>query len=153
MQLGKVVTRIDDEFRILNREIAALVVLTAVAGSLAASEIFGWQTFTLSSLQRALMYPLLPILGAVIALEVRDSRKYVLPFSTLGMIVSAYHHILVRFDPTRGCGFALPCSSAYRYTVGGLTLRPMYLPLLAFTAFGIVTFLTWRYEPLDTDKK
>jgi len=139
--------RLDKELDVLSREISALVVLAAIAGSLATSEIFGWSTFTLSTAQRAFMYPILPVIGAAMALGVKDIRKYVLPFSVLGMGLSAYHHLLVRFDPTQGCGFALPCSTAYRYTVAGISLRPMYLPLLAFIAFGIITALTLRYEP------
>jgi len=93
------------------------------------------------------MYPLVPIIGAGIALDREDLRKFVLPFSIIGMFVSLYHFVVVRFDPTQGCGFALPCSTAYRYTLAGFSIRPMYLPLLAFIAFVIITFLAYWYEP------
>jgi|AntRauMinimDraft_3_1070383.scaffolds.fasta_scaffold00005_77 disulfide bond formation protein DsbB len=145
--MKKYLEKTDNLFRELSREISLFVGLIAVAGSLATSEIFGWQTFTLSTYQRVLMYPLVPIIGAGIALDREDLRKFVLPFSIIGMFVSLYHFVVVRFDPTQGCGFALPCSTAYRYTLAGFSIRPMYLPLLAFIAFVIITFLAYWYEP------
>lgn len=131
----------------LSREFSLLVGMIAVTGSLAASEIFGWETFTLSTLQRVFMYPLVLIIGAGIALNLRDLRKLVLPLSISGALTSFFHFAIVVVDPTRGCGFALPCSAALRYSIAGFSIRPMYLPLMAFAAFTIIMLITYRYEP------
>lgn len=130
-----------------SRELSLLIALLAITGSLMASEVFGWSTFTLSTLQRIFMYPLVPIIGSSLYFDVRNLRKYVIPLTSLGMTISAYHHLLIRLDPTRGCGFALPCTTLHRYTIASITLQPMYLPLLAFIAFALITALTWQYEP------
>jgi disulfide bond formation protein DsbB len=145
--MTKLLESIDEILRELSREVSLLIGLIAVAGSLAASEIFGWQTFTLSTAQRIFMYPLVLIIGAAILFKKEDLRKFVLPLSAIGGVLSLYHFLLVKFDPTQGCGFALPCSTAYRYTVAGFSVRPMYLPLMAFIAFSLITALTAEYEP------
>ena len=123
--MRKALRKIDGGFKELNREFALLIGLIAVAGSLAASKIFGWETFTLSTLQRVFMYPLVPVISLAIVFDIKDLRKLVLALTTLGMMTSAFHFIIVLFDPTRGCGFALPCSAGLRYTIAGLSIRPI----------------------------
>lgn len=125
-----------------DRQIIYLVSLIATLGSLTVSILYGWDTFTLSVAQRILMYPIVLISGLSILLDREDFIKYVLILSSLGMIVSAYHHLTVRLNTLVGCGFALPCNTGSRIIVQGMNLRPMYLPLMAFFAFTAITLVS-----------
>lgn len=125
-----------------DRQIIYLISLIATLGSLTVSTLYGWDTFTLSVAQRILMYPIVIISGLSILLDREDFIKYVLILSSLGMIVSAYHHLTVRLNTLIGCGFALPCNTGSRIVVHGMSLRPMYLPLMAFLAFTIITLVS-----------
>jgi len=116
----------------------------AVTGSLMLSTVFGWAPCELCLYQRALMYPIAPILGAAIVLGAQRLRQAGLALAVLGAPVSLYHHLLVRFDPTQGCGFALPCSIRYQLDFGLIAIRPMHLPLLAAIAFTTIAVLLWR---------
>jgi len=125
-----------------DRQIIYLVSLIATLGSLTVSTLYGWDTFTLSVAQRILMYPIVLISGLSILLDREDFVKYILMLSSLGMMVSAYHHFTVRLNTLVGCGFALPCNTGSRIVVHGMNLRPMYLPLMAFLAFTVITLVS-----------
>lgn len=133
----------------LSREFIILIGLISISGSLAASEIFGWKTFTLSTVQRIFMYPIPIITATAMYIGKNNLRKLVLPLSFLGIISSATHFFIVLVDPTRGCGFALPCTAGLRYTIGNLSIRPFYLPGLALSAFMIIIAIVIKYEPVN----
>jgi len=120
--------------RTYGRRLAFLIALTATVASLATSLIFGWSPCELCSLQRIFMYPLVPILGVMVWTE-SGSRWWVIIPALIGLLIASYHHLLVRFDPTQGCGLALPCSMEFGWYIGPVALQPMYLPLLAGLAF------------------
>jgi len=117
--------------------VAFLLALAATVGSLYTSGLLGWEPCTLCDLQRALMFPLVPILGWSLYTG-RSVGRWVVTLPVLGAITSGYRHLLVRFDPTRSCGFGLPCSADYGFYIGSYNLAPMYLPLLAFVAFVLI---------------
>ena len=136
-KLGDFINRIS----FYDRQLVYLVSLTASLGSLSASMIFGWDTFPLSLAQRVLMYPIVVISGLSILLDREDMMNWILVLSVPGVAVSLYHHLNVRLDTLVGCGFALPCSTASRIIIGGYTLRPMYLPLMAFVGFTMISII------------
>lgn len=131
-----------------DRQITYLISLFAMLSSLTVSTIYGWDTFTLSVAQRILMYPIVIISGLSILLDRKDLMKIVLILSSLGMTVSLYHHLTVRLNTLVGCGFALPCNTESRILIHGFALRPMYLPLMAFIAFSLITLVAMsNYRP------
>ena len=117
---------------------AFLVAAAAALGSLYASQVSGWQPCDLCLYQRIFMYPLVIILGFYLWNNRRPAAGWVL-LPVIGFAVSLYHHLLVRFDPTQSCGFALPCSMEHGFYLGAFALQPMYLPLLAAIAFAVIT--------------
>lgn len=141
ISIRRVLFKLIEEVSSFDKQIVYLISLVATLGSLSTSMIFGWDTFTLSVMQRALMYPIVLISGLSILLDRGKLMKYILALSMPGMTVSLYHHLNIRLDTLIGCGFALPCNTASRIVIHGYTLRPMYLPLLAFIAFSLITFI------------
>lgn len=139
IRISQELSKVSEKVSFYDRQIVYLISLTASLGSLSASMIFGWDTFALSLAQRILMYPVVVISGLGILLDREDLMTWILVLSVPGMAVSLYHYLNVRLDTLIGCGFALPCSTASRIVFNGFTLRPMYLPLLAFFAFTLIT--------------
>lgn len=127
------------------REIAFFVALVATASSLVTSQVFGWNPCRLCVFQRALMFPLLLILGWILFYDI-DVSAYLLLLPLAGVGLSLYHHLLVRFDPTQDCGFALPCVTEYGFYIGSFGVQPMYVPALAFIAFAIITISLFLYN-------
>jgi hypothetical protein len=93
------------------------------------------------------MYPLTVLVGIHLFYKHRLLHYVSFGLAFLGAPVALYHHVLVRFDPTRGCGFAIPCSMDYQFNLGIFALRPMHVPLLAFLAFTTIAILLWWYSP------
>lgn len=111
-----------------------LVATAATAGSLYASLGLGLVPCELCWYQRILMYPLVVVL-AVAALEGRDPSHTVLPLSTLGAGLAAYHSAIQATTAT--CGLSGGCAAVqYRLPELGLTL-----PNLSLVAFLLVTGL------------
>lgn len=132
-------------FREWSREIAFVTALSATAGSLYTSNVLGWDVCGLCWFQRVLMYPLPVILGAAIFSKAREIRFSIIPLAVIGAFTSVYHYISIVIDPTRACGFYLPCTMKYQFFIG-FTLRPRHLPLLSALAFGLIAVLIWKYE-------
>jgi disulfide bond formation protein DsbB len=113
-------------------------------GSLYSSQILGWEVCGLCWFQRVLMYPIPLITGSAILLEKKDIRYSILPLSLIGALVSLYHYLTIVLDPTRTCGFILPCSLSNQLYVG-IALQPRTLPLSAFIVFSTITLLALKY--------
>lgn len=139
IRISQELRKISEKVSFYDRQLVYLISLTASLSSLSASMIFGWDTFPLSLAQRILMYPIVVISGLSILFDREDLLRAILMLSIPGIFVSLYHHLNVRLDTLVGCGFALPCSTASRIVINGFTLRPMYLPLMAFFAFTLIT--------------
>lgn len=118
--------------------LAFLVAVVSMGGSLYLSEVKGFNPCTFCWYQRILMYPLTFILGSSIFWEGRDVAKYVLPLSTFGIIVSAYHYYMqVNPRPLAPCssvGFSISCSERFFTHYGYITT-----PFMALTGFVLVT--------------
>lgn len=122
-------------------EIAFLIALIATASSLFTSQILGWSPCVICTYQRVFMYPLTLTLGIAVFYSRKIWRYVSIGLAAVGAPISLYHHLFVRFDPTQGCGFALPCSMDFQFNFGFLYLRPMYIPLLSFIAFLIILLI------------
>lgn len=119
--------------------LAWLVALVATGGSLYFSEVMLFVPCNLCWWQRILMYPLVLLLG--VASYTNDHRvvRYVLPLSIAGMFVSAYHYLgqkVPNFLPPEVCRGGVPCTGEYINWLGFITI-----PLLAFTAFTLITVI------------
>jgi disulfide bond formation protein DsbB len=111
--------------------------LIAMGGSLYFSEVMHFIPCTLCWYQRILMYPLTLLLGIATYEGNGKIKKYVLPMSITGMMVSGYHYALQNLPSLQNaemCRYGVPCSGKYIDWFGFMTI-----PLLAFTAFTLIT--------------
>jgi len=110
--------------------------LAALLGSLYYSEIAGFEPCELCWFQRILMYPLSVIILVGIFGQDRLLPRYVLPLSTTGMGVSAYHYLLQNnvFGGESFCSYGVSCSLRYVNLYGFITI-----PFMALTAFTLIT--------------
>ncbi|MCM3691538.1 disulfide oxidoreductase [Neobacillus niacini] len=112
--------------------------LIATIGSLYFSEVLHYIPCTLCWYQRIFMYPLAIMLGIAFYQNDRGIVKYALPLSIIGMIISVYHTALQKIPYLQQfemCTSGVPCSKDYINWLGFITI-----PILAFTAFTIITF-------------
>lgn len=117
--------------------VAWITSMVAMGGSLYFSEIKEFVPCTLCWYQRILMYPLVFLLGIATYENNLSLKKYVLPFSILGMFVSGYHYLLQHIPALKlfeACKAGIPCSGKYIDWFGFITI-----PFLAFTAFTMIT--------------
>jgi disulfide bond formation protein DsbB len=115
-----------------------LVAGIATAGSLYFSLGLGLVPCTLCWYQRILMYPLV-VVGGVAALESRTGVwRTVLPLSTAGTAVAAYHvYLQVRPAAAGTCGIGQSCAAVQYPMLGGL----LTIPRLSLVAFVLVSGL------------
>ncbi|WP_214794443.1 MULTISPECIES: disulfide oxidoreductase [unclassified Exiguobacterium] len=124
--------------------LAWLVALTATLGSLYFSEIREFVPCELCWIQRIFMYPLTILLGIAVFTDDRAVRKYVLPLTIIGGIVSLYHYLVQKvpgFAEIQPCAQGVPCSGQYINWFGFITI-----PFLALTAFTLITILMWNVK-------
>jgi disulfide bond formation protein DsbB len=118
---------------------AWIVAIIATLGSLYFSEIVGYIPCKFCWFQRILMYPLVIILGVGYYKGDIGIKHYGLPLSILGMAVSAIHYLHQKtnlFNEVVRCTDGVPCSGEYINWLNFITI-----PLLAFTAFTMITVL------------
>jgi len=119
--------------------LAWIVAITATLGSLYFSEIRGYIPCELCWYQRILMYPLSILLGIAAFNQDSSIRKYVLPLSVIGGLISAFHYMMQKipgFAAIKPCTQGIPCSAQYINWLGFITI-----PLLALTAFVLIMIL------------
>lgn len=116
---------------------AWLISVTATLGSLYFSEIRGFIPCELCWFQRIFMYPLSIILGIAAYYNEISLKKYVLPLSIIGGVISLYHYLLQKvpgFTGIRPCTQGVPCNVDYINWFGFITI-----PFLALIAFILIT--------------
>ncbi|WP_054709357.1 disulfide oxidoreductase [Bacillus sp. JCM 19041] len=127
--------------------IAWVVALVATLGSLYFSEIKGFVPCEFCWYQRIAMYPLSILLGiAAYTGEIR-AKKYILPFSIIGGIISAYHYMIQKIPAlasTSPCTDGVPCNVQYINWFGFVTI-----PFLALIAFILITILLLSIRTKD----
>jgi len=119
--------------------LAWIVAVVATLGSLYFSEIRGYIPCELCWYQRILMYPLSLLLGIAAFNQDSSIRKYVLPLSIIGGLISAFHYMVQKvpgFAAIKPCTQGIPCSAQYINWLGFITI-----PLLAFTSFVLIAIL------------
>lgn len=117
-----------DEIRPLALWGAFLVALTATLGSLYYSEVQDFTPCEYCWYQRIAMYPQALILG--IAAFRRDAaiKRYLIPLSVLGALMSSYHYYIERFPEAGGsCSVTVPCNTPWFEQWGFVTLAFMAL--------------------------
>lgn len=121
---------------------AWIVSIVATLGSLYFSEIRGFIPCELCWYQRILMYPLSVILGIAAYYNETTIKKYVLPISIIGGLISLYHYMVQKvpgFASIKPCTQGVPCNAAYINWLGFITIP--FLALMAFTLITICMFL------------
>ncbi|WP_436909448.1 disulfide bond formation protein B [Halosimplex marinum] len=108
-----------------------LVALAATAGSLYLSEGLGLVPCELCWYQRILMYPLVVVFGVALVERRPGVARTVLPLSTLGTALAAYHSWLQIAGGGR-CAFG-GCATVQLRVVG------LTIPNLSLVAFALVT--------------
>lgn len=119
--------------------LAWIVAVTATLGSLYFSEVRGFIPCELCWYQRILMYPLSVILGIAAFYDEDKIKKYVLPLSILGMLISTFHYMEQKFPgfaAIKPCTQGVPCNVQYINWLGFITI-----PFLALIAFTLITLL------------
>ncbi|MDQ8739124.1 disulfide oxidoreductase [Paenibacillus sp. LHD-38] len=118
---------------------AWIVAVVATLGSLYFSEIRGFIPCELCWYQRILMYPLSLVLGIAAFYDEFKIKKYVLPLSIMGIIVSTFHYMeqkIPGFAAIKPCTQGVPCNIAYINWFSFVTI-----PFLALIAFILITLL------------
>ncbi len=130
--------------------LAWLVALASMLGSLYFSEVRHFVPCVMCWYQRTMMYPLVVILGIASYRQEPAIRNYVLPLSSLGMVV-AFYQVLEQHIPGLGipgvCQLAVPCSVHHIDWLGFITL-----PLLSLMAFATITLLLVVSRPRVTTR-
>ena len=120
--------------------IAWTLAVIATAGSLSFSKVFGFIPCELCWYQRILMYPLVIILGVgIFNIDIKILKKFVLPFTFLGLLVSLYHTLeqkIAWLGNITPCTQGVPCSIDYLNWFNFITI-----PMLAFVVFLLISIL------------
>jgi disulfide bond formation protein DsbB len=117
--------------------LAWIVSLIATVGSLYFSEIRGFAPCELCWFQRIFMYPLSILLGIAAYYGDRGIKKYVLPLSIIGGIISLFHYLQQKipgFAAIKPCTQGVPCNMEYINWLGFITI-----PFLALIGFSFIT--------------
>ena len=125
------------ELRAITLELATMISIGSVLGSLYFSEIRGFVPCEYCWYQRIAMYPLALLL--LVAAFRRDKQiiPYALVLSFAGTAISAYHYQLQLF-PGQGSSCGLDASCTYRWIeVFGFAT----IPLLSLTSFTFVSMI------------
>jgi len=119
--------------------LAWVIALIAVGGSLYFSEVLDYEPCKLCWIQRICMYPLVILLGIASYRSDKKIIPYVLPLSIIGGLFSTYHYMeekIPALAKALPCTVGIPCNFDYLDWLGFITI-----PLLAFTAFVLITVL------------
>lgn len=117
---------------------AWFVSIVATSGSLYFSEIKGFIPCDLCWFQRIFMYPLVVILGIGTFQSDTSVKKFVLPMSIVGSVISLFHYLEQKvpgFAGIKPCVSGVPCSAEYINWLGFITIP--FLALIAFTVINI----------------
>ena len=126
---------------------AWIVALVATAGSLFFSEVMELPPCILCWYQRIAMYPLVLVIGVGIATRDLNWKKYALPVAIVGLVISIYHNLLYYGlipESIAPCKEGISCTTVQLEWLGFITI-----PLMALTAFVLVTIFSLPYRPVQ----
>ena len=121
-----------------------LIALVATVGSLFFSEVMELPPCVLCWYQRIAMYPLVLVIGAGIVTRDARVKSYALPLALGGLAISIYHNLLyygIIPESVAPCKQGISCTTAQIEWLGFITI-----PLLALTAFVLITFFLLIYK-------
>ena len=125
---------------------ALIVSLTATSGSLYFSEIAGFEPCKLCWFQRIFMYPLVLLLFIALRRRLHDVWIYVLPMSSIGLLIAGYHYYIqispTAIIPCSAVGYAASCSERFTTSFGYITI-----PWMAASAFLLILLLMLLRSP------
>ena len=114
------------------------IAAVATGGSLVFSEVYHYTPCELCWYQRIAMYPLAVILGIAAVRRDLAIRRYALPLSVVGALVSTWHVLVQRVPALAGttsCDATAPCTGIWVEALGWLTIPTMAgMGFLAITA-------------------
>ncbi|HVZ66991.1 MAG TPA: disulfide oxidoreductase [Patescibacteria group bacterium] len=116
---------------------AFFVALAAMTGSLFFSEVAKFVPCKLCWYQRICMYPQVLILGIAALKNDFSIKRYILPLSIVGIIISTYHYILQMSPLPLPCTDEIASCAAKQAAFFGY----MTIPLMAWTAFAMIILL------------
>jgi len=123
-----------------------LIVCIATVGSLFFTEVFHKEPCTLCWYQRVIMFPLAIILGIAAFRRAYRILLYVLPLSLIGLGISIYHVIMIKFFAQNT--FCAAC------TLKAISPNPITFPFIALGAFTLLNaFLIWAAIKHHRSKK
>jgi disulfide bond formation protein DsbB len=89
------------------------------------------------------MYPQSILFGMALWKNDGTVRRYAITFSVIGALISGYHYLLQRgVSSSISCGavgYSVSCAQVFVMNYGYITI-----PLMAFTAFGLILLLQLR---------
>jgi len=131
-----IVKRIQENHTIL----LFIIPLIATAGSLFYSEVAHYNPCRLCWFQRIFMYPQVFIAGTALVAKTRDLAAYIIPLSSAGAVIAAYHYVeqikatLAPLDPLIPCSLdGTSCAVKYTFHFGYITI-----PMMALSAFLLI---------------
>jgi disulfide bond formation protein DsbB len=115
--------------------LALIVALVATLGSLYLSEVEHLIPCTYCWYQRIAMYPLTVLFGIAAWRRDPEIRHYAAPLAGIGLLISGYHYLIQQVPSLSGpaCSSVIPCSSAYFYEFGFMSI-----PYMAGSAFALI---------------
>lgn len=127
------------------RYVAFTQALVATVGSLFLSEIVQLPPCVLCWYQRAMMYPLVLIIGIGILRTEKKLYQYVLPVAGIGWVIAAYHSLLqwkIIPDALAPCVEGISCTTVQINYLGFITIP--FMSLVAFTVIIACMLIEWR---------
>lgn len=142
-------------------QLAAIVAVTAMCGSLWFSEVEEWLPCKFCWLQRIFMFSSAVILTVAALRRDRGIKWYAGPLAGIGILLSSWQLLLEHgvVQDSKQCAATVPCAVPNLISFGSrdeITLGPtswfsVTLAVMAFSAFAAILALLFLPEPLSTD--
>ncbi len=120
--------------------LALIITISASTMTLVYSEFFGILPCGLCWLERVFLYPQVFLLGVALYFNNRDITLSGITLSTVGLIISLYHHYLqmggMEFIKCPAVGAGISCTKRYIFEFGFITF-----PLLSAILFSFLIVL------------
>ena len=142
--VGLAIPSVRDQLATVAPGIAALIAVSATAGSLYFSEGAGFIPCELCWYQRIAMYPLAVIMAIAAVRGDRSPLRYSVILAGIGLLISLYH-IQLQILPDQGsfCEAVSPCSAKWTEGLGFLTIPQMAgISFAMIIALGILAIRT-----------
>jgi|SRR5579885_448792 len=124
--------------------------IVAMLGSLFFSNVLNLPPCVLCWYQRICMYPLVALFVVGILKKDKHLPYYVLPLSSIGLLISMYHNLLyyhILPESIAPCSNGVSCTTQQILLLGFITI-----PLLSCTAFAIITASMLLYLRVEHKK-